>query len=69
MNEAQKGFRPGQSIDDCKQIVLQKLFEAKNKKNDAYALFIDFKGAYDRVNRKLLYHLIEQHTVLDRPAL
>ena len=60
----QFGFMQGLSIENCKISLLQKTIEIKKKEKELYYLFIDFKAAYDRIDRKVIIHQIEKHRIL-----
>ena len=60
----QFGFRAGKSTRDCIFIAKQLLSRAKKKGRQAtYAAFIDFTGAFDRVDRQLLFEQLKQAQV------
>ena len=58
INDAQAGFRKGRSTTDnifTLNAVVEKSFQMNSK---VYVAFIDFKKAYDTVNRKLLWSIL-----------
>lgn len=60
LNDAQNGFRRGRGTGDhlC---TLSSLIESRKLKNKAtYTAFIDFKKAYDSVNRQFLWGKLEE---------
>ena len=58
LHKSQIGFVPGLGIDIGKERLQTILDERKNKNQQTILGFIDFSGAYDRVNRSILYDLI-----------
>ncbi len=60
LNKGQFGFLPGSSIDLCKKKVLEKIRQFVEKqgntlKDRTHLLFIDYKSAYNNINREVLY--------------
>ena len=64
--ESQYGYRPGRSTEDL-IYVLRQLFEKAWKKNTSmYAIFIDFRKAFDSVDRGLLWEVLSRFGVLPK---
>ncbi|XP_058810337.1 uncharacterized protein LOC131675385 [Phymastichus coffea] len=58
--EGQAGFRKGRSTLDNIFILDHVIKRAKRKKEKLYALFIDLKAAFDTVNRRKLWTILER---------
>jgi hypothetical protein len=69
MNHIQKGFRPQHSIETCKEEVTQSLLRSKIAKKDVFALFVDMKNAYDKVNREILIRELLKRKILSSKML
>jgi hypothetical protein len=66
--ETQYGAQPGQGCHDG-LFVLQSVLETRRYHNkETWALFVDLVNAYDTINHKLLFALLEQYVVPPRLA-
>jgi hypothetical protein len=66
ISEAQAGFRKGRSTVDhifTLSAMIQKQLSSKAPNNKLYAAFIDFRKAYDSINRTLLWNSVFQSGV------
>lgn len=60
IGEYQCGFRPGRSVVDQLFVLREIQAESYEHKLSTHLLFIDFKQAYDRVNRRCLFQAMEE---------
>lgn len=55
LNDAQNGFRKGRSTVDHLSTLTSIIETRKLKRQSTFAAFIDFKKAYDGINRNILF--------------
>ena len=60
LDDCQFGFRPGRSTTDAVFTVKMMLDKCWEWGFDKYALFIDLQKAFDRVNRSLLWRILQE---------
>ena len=56
--ESQYGYRPGRSMEDLIYVLRQLFEKAQEKNTPKYAIFIDFRKAFDSVDRRLLWEVL-----------
>ena len=61
--EQQAGFRPGRGCIDHIFTLRQVLEQRHMYKQPTISIFLDFKGAFDSVDRKVLFNVLVQHGV------
>ncbi len=60
LHNNQFGFRKNLSIEQCKSVVFDKIYQNKRENHkEQYLFFIDFKNAYNSINRNKLYKILE----------
>ena len=61
LHKHQFGFRKNSSCMHAVFSIKEVMEDVKKKKTNAYALYLDFSKAFDKVNRtKMLYYLIKE---------
>ena len=58
--EGQASFRKGRSTLDNVYVLNHIIQRAKGKRKKLYSMFVDLKAAFDRVDRKLLWEIMEK---------
>ena len=58
--DKQGGFRPGHSTIDTMLYFINDLFSAINNNQITFAIFIDFKKAFDTVDHKILLRKLDK---------
>ncbi len=66
MVKEQCGFIGGVGIEVCRKRLIDKLMELKRRKQRAWVLFVDFSGAYNRVDRVRLERLMRERKVFEK---
>ena len=69
MHRGQYAFYSGSSIDLCKRSAFSTIKTRINLDKTTYGLFIDFKSAYDSVDRVRLIQLIFDNNILRPESL
>jgi hypothetical protein len=64
LDRNQTGFVPGMGTSVNIQLLIEQLKEAK-KKDKKCCLFIDYKSAYNTINKDKLYQILEERNILD----
>ena len=64
--ESQYGYRPGRSMEDLIYVLRQLFEKAQEKNTPMYAIFIDFRKAFDSVDRGLLWEVLSRFGVLPK---
>ncbi len=69
MPKEQFGFIPMANVDLCKIKAVKQIKSRLENKEKCYGVFLDFSSAYDRVDRGILYELVQKHKVLRADSL
>lgn len=72
LNKNQFGFIKNVSVNECKfkaNSIIKELRTNSSSRKRGSILFIDIKGAYDSVNRSLLFHLLEANNILSKNSI
>lgn len=69
LHRDQYAFLPHFSIDLCKRLLFRTVGERRRKGQSTIALFVDFRSAYDRVDRRILTELFQANAVLSPEGL
>ena len=64
--ESQYGYWPGRSMKDLIYVLRQLFAKAQEKNTPMYAIFIDFRKAFDSVDRGLLWEVLSRFGVLPK---
>lgn len=68
LDRSQTGFVPGLGTSVNIQLLIDKLRNCK-KKDGQCALFIDFKSAYNTIDRNILYRYMHEKNILEQEEL
>jgi hypothetical protein len=63
IGEYQCGFRPGRSTTDQLIVVRQNAEKFWEYNIDLHQLFIDFRQAYDSINRRKMYEILQEQGI------
>ena len=63
MDRNQTGFVPGMGTHVNLMLLIDKLRRTRQREGDC-CVFIDYKSAYNTVNRKRLYHILKTKKIL-----
>lgn len=63
LGELQNGFRPGRRLEDNLFVITQTIEISAAQGRPTWLLFLDIKGAYDNVDRGLLWHILEEEGI------
>lgn len=63
LGEFQNGFRIGRRVDDILFVLTQCTEISSKHRRPLYVSFLDITGAYDNVNRNILWDILEREDI------